>query len=98
MQALEKEMIELITADLFAVAEREAAHQWHTNELIRKMAVEDFPFRRARMNYKRKHEGELCRECFYPIISTTSWEDRTAQQKGFCCFGCLELYFKQKVA
>jgi hypothetical protein len=43
MQTEEKQMLELITADIFAIAEREAAHTARTQRLIRIMHEEIFP-------------------------------------------------------
>jgi adenylate kinase len=46
VETVEKRMIELISADVFAVAEREAAQSRRTRDLIHKMKWETFPMNR----------------------------------------------------
>lgn len=50
------------------------------------------------MNFKDLKQMDpkkkTCRQCHYDIIPAPAAEDKRAQAKGFCCFGCEEVFFK----
>lgn len=47
-----------------------------------------------RFNYWKANppKEKPCLQCGYPIVPAPAFEDRMAQKKGFCCFGCQEVH------